>query len=81
MPEDGLPFLKTVGSFFENLFSFILILLIAVFILFALGWIIRVCFGGETTSQYFGYFMDFYRHPEQTEMGQGILRVYKRMRD
>lgn len=80
MSEDSPSFIRRVSSFVENLISFILIVLMAAFVLFALGWVLRVCFGGETTSEYISHFTDFYRDPRQTEVGQWLNGLYRRIR-
>lgn len=64
----------------SNLFSFMLAVIIALTVLASAGWIMQVCLGKETSSQYFSRFSDFYHHPEETTMGAWAREALKRIR-
>ena len=72
--------IQRLFDFFAAVFSFIVSIFIAAFILFFAGWVIRVCAGGETTSQYIHRYVDFYQHPDQTPIGKWALETLKRAR-
>ncbi len=72
--------IRAAVSFIGAIISFLLSILIAVFALFALGWIFRVLLGGETSSQYLQRYLDFYHHPAETPLGQWALELWTRFR-
>ena len=73
-------FFGFLNSCISNLFSFLIAVSIALFILISAGWIMQVWLGKETSSQYFSRFTDFYRHPEETTMGAWAREAFKRIR-
>ena len=72
-------FFGFLNNCISNIFSFLFAVLIALFVLVAAGWILQVCLGQETSSQYFSRFTDFYRHPEETTMGSWAREALKRV--
>ena len=73
-------FFGFLNNCISNIFSFLIAVLIALFVLLAVGWIMQVWLGKETSSQYFSRFTDFYRHPEETTMGAWAREALKRVR-
>ena len=77
-------FFRGVCRFFseaaDNFTAFFLSILIALFVLFAGGWAVRVLFGSETTSQYLKRYADFYHHPDETALGQWAKGALSRVR-
>lgn len=76
----GKGFFGFLNNCITNLFSFLIAILIALFVLVFSGWILQVWLGKETSSQYFSRFTDFYKHPEETALGEWAREMFKRIR-
>ncbi len=48
--------------------------------LFFLGWIARVVLGHETSSQYLQGYVDFYKNPDQTPVGEWLKQSISRIK-
>ena len=79
MSEDK-GFFGFLNSCISNLLSFLLAVLIALFVLTLLGWVMQVWVGKETSSEYFSRFINFYRHPEETALGEWARETFRRIR-
>ncbi len=73
-------FFRGILFLFESILSFLVYILVVLFVLFAAGWVFRVSSGKESTSQYLKHYTDFYQHPEQTEAGRWFMDLYERVR-
>lgn len=71
---------KAAGRFFGAIFSFLLSILIALFVLFAVGYVIQVLLGNETSSEYLKRYTDFYHNPGETPLGRWAVEAYERIR-